>query len=123
MLKAKLKLSSAGLDTIRAEYAERDQRLEGSDLYSPLNPADVFIRQQRQRCVINLLRRYSFKVLTDKYILELGCGRGGVLHEFLGYGASPRRLHGTDLLQYRVKDAQVRMPHIPLTCADGQQLP
>jgi len=33
MLKAKLKLSSAGLDTIRAEYAERDQRLEGSDLY------------------------------------------------------------------------------------------
>jgi len=73
--------------------------------------------------VVNLLRRHSFNALTDKYILELGCGRGGVLHEFLGYGASPRRLHGTDLLQYRVKDTRVRMPHLPLTCADGQQLP
>jgi SAM-dependent methyltransferase len=61
--------------------------------------------------------------LRDKRILEVGCGNGRVLNEFLGYGAHPRRLHGVDLLEHRVHSARATMPHLPLICADGQHLP
>jgi SAM-dependent methyltransferase len=55
--------------------------------------------------------------------LELGCGEGGVLLEFLTFGAEHARLHGTELLHDRVRRARQRVPHVPLTCADGQSLP
>ena len=55
--------------------------------------------------------------------MELGCGEGGVLLEFLFLGALPSRVHGTDLLRERVHRGRTRLPHVPLTCADGQALP
>lgn len=79
--------------------------------------------QQRQRAALALLGRHGFNPMEKWRILELGCGRGGVLLEYLGYGATPGRLHGTDLLCDRVKEAHKRLPHLPLTCADGQHLP
>lgn len=114
---------SNDLTRLRQEYAEREHRLAGSDLYSAFNPANLFMIQQRQRVTLALLRRHGFWPLTDKSILELGCGRGGVLLEYLGYGASPEWLHGTDLLTDRLKDAHAKLPHLLLTNADGQSLP
>lgn len=111
------------LERLRAEYAEREHRLAGSDIYSPFNPANLFIIQQRQRAVLKLLRRHGFNSLGKRRILELGCGRGDVLVEYLGYGANPKHLHGTDLLLHRLNDAHTRLPHLSLTCADGQHLP
>ena len=114
---------AADLIRLRSEYAERERRLAGSDLYSPFNLANLFILQQRQRALLGLLRQCGVDSLEERRILELGCGRGGVLLEHLGYGAAPGRLHGTDLLADRLRDAHVRLPHLPLTCADGQNLP
>jgi len=114
---------SDDLNRLRAEYAQRRQRLAGSDLYSPFNIANLFAIQQRQRAVLNLLRQRGFNPLLGRSILELGCGRGGVLLEFLNYGASPESLHGIDLLPDRLKHAQQPLPHLPLACADGQHLP
>ena len=111
------------LDRLRAEYANRERRLAGSDLYTLFNPSNLFITQQRQRATLALLRCHGFGSLADKCILELGCGGGGVLLEYMGYGASPRWLHGTDLLPDRLKDAHAKLPHLLLTNADGQSLP
>ena len=113
----------ADLARLRVEYADREQRLAGSDLYSPFNPANLYIIQQRQRAVLRLLHGHGFNPLSEHAILEVGCGRGGVLLEFLNYGATPSRLHGTDLLLDRIRDAHARLPHFPLTNADGQCLP
>src|SRR5450759_1248747 len=117
------KEDNADLDRLRAEYADRARRLTNSDIYSPFNPAHLFALQQRQRAVLNTLRRHGYRTLEGKRILELGCGRGGVLHELLGFGASPELLHGTDLLPDRAADAHRLLPHIAITCADGQHLP
>jgi SAM-dependent methyltransferase len=111
------------LDRLRAEYAARERRLADSELYSPFNSAYLFTIQQRQRAVLGLLKKHELISLDSKRILELGCGRGGVLHEFLGFGASPGLLHGTELLPDRVAQAHDTLPNIPLTCADGQHLP
>jgi ubiquinone/menaquinone biosynthesis C-methylase UbiE len=79
--------------------------------------------QSRQRAVISLLNRHGFTHLTDHQVLEVGCGSGGVLLEYLSYGATPERLHGTDLIFGRVRGAQERLCCSLLTCADGQNLP
>jgi len=56
-------------------------------------------------------------------VLEIGCGTGGILLEFLSYGVIPQKLHGCDLLPDRLTEAHARLPHLPLICADAQNLP
>jgi SAM-dependent methyltransferase len=61
--------------------------------------------------------------LAHRRILEVGCGAGHVLLEFLAYGAHPVNLYGVDLLLDRIVQADARLPHLSLGCADGQNLP
>ena len=117
-------MSEAGnLVRLRAEYADRERRLAGSDIYSLFNPGHLFIVQQRQRAMLSLLRRQGFYPLAGRRILEVGCGTGQVLRELRSYGARPKDLHGAELLDWRVAEAHALSPNFPLTCADGQHLP
>lgn len=123
MLDTNADIPQHDLDRLRAEYADRERRLAGSDIYSLFNPAHLFMTQQRQRVTLKTLRRLGFYPLDQRSILEVGCGRGGVLLEYLSYGATPARIHGIDLLGDRVAEARARMPSLSLSCADGQHLP
>lgn len=114
---------SHDLDRLRAEYLCREQRFARQDTYTLFNPANLFIVQQRQRAVLALLRRESFYPLVRHRILEVGCGAGNVLRELLSFGAAPQYLYGVDLLDWRVAEAKALSPHLPLACADGQNLP
>ncbi len=114
---------NSDLERLRTEYADRERRFADSDRYSLSNPANLFLVQQRQRAVLAMLRRHGFHPLQGRRVLELGCGEGGVLLEFLLFGARPGRLHGTDLLCERVRRGRTRLPLVPLTCGDGQALP
>lgn len=114
---------SHDLDRLRTEYLRREQRLAGQDTYTLFNSANLFIIQQRQRAVLALLRREGFCPLARRRILEVGCGNGNVLREFLAFGADPQQLHGVDLLGWRVTEAKALSPHPLLVCADGQDLP
>lgn len=110
------------LSRLRKEYADRDSRLAGSDIYSPFNPANLFALQQRQRDVINMLRQNKFEFLANKKILEVGCGGGGVMAEFLSLGASPTQLFGVDLLFGWLGHAHQRLPSSIFANVDGQSL-
>lgn len=114
---------SPDLDRLRVEYEDRQRRLGASDIYSLFNQANLFTIQQRQRAVLKLLRRHGRYPLAEQSILELGCGHGGVLLEYLNYGAVPRRLYGTDLLPDRIAAAHQALPQVALSVADGQHLP
>jgi SAM-dependent methyltransferase len=65
----------------------------------------------------------AYTSLQGLHILEMGCGSGGVLLEYLTYAADPNTLFGLDLLPCRLQQAHQRLPHLPLSCADGQRLP
>lgn len=106
---------------LRGEYARR--RADQTDRYSTFNPAQLYMLHQRQRALTALLRRYGIYSLAEKRILEVGCGDGGVLIEYLAYGAALPALIGIDLLEDRLSDAQRRIPAFRLACADGQALP
>lgn len=106
------------LDRMRRVYAERAQTVQPGR-YSRFNPAFLFEMQRRERAVLDLLRpRYP---LSRQHILEIGCGDGRVLLEFLSFGA--RHVTGIDIIEQRVRLARSLLPRIPLLCADGQHLP
>ena len=111
------------LSRLRAEYADRERRFAGSDVYSPFNRANLFAVQGRQRAIQTALRQHGLTNLRQARILEMGCGDGGVLAEFLTFGASPENLFGIDLLPDRLRDAKHRLPGSPLVNADGSRLP
>ncbi len=111
------------LSRLRAEYADRARRLVGSDLYSPFNLPNLFATQQRTRQVLTALRQGGIFPLEGKRILEVGCGDGGVLFEYLTYGSQQVHLHGLDLLPERLVVARQLLPSAPLLVADGQHLP
>jgi ubiquinone/menaquinone biosynthesis C-methylase UbiE len=108
---------------MRIEYEDRALRLSGLDLYSWSNSAQLFAIQQRQRAVLYSLQRLGFTELANMRILEMGCGGGGVLAEFVCYGASPYNLYGLDLLPSRLKDAKCRLPGTHFVQADGSCIP
>src|SRR5574338_1642696 len=108
---------------LRKEYSDRDKRLAGSDIYSWLNPAHLFTMQQRQRDLLNVLKRHGVKDLSRRKLLEMGCGSGGVLKEFLLFGAPACSLHGVDLLGDSLAQAACDLPGSALARADGQALP
>ena len=114
---------SEELDRIRRAYAERERRFAGRDTYSLFNPGNLFIVQQRQRAVLSLLRQHGLYPLAGRRILEVGCGKGGVLLQFLSFGAEPACMHGIDLVAERLSEARCWLPHVGISCADGQWLP
>lgn len=104
-------------------YAGRAARLAGSDAYSLGNPAHLFAIQSRQRALLRLLRREGLWPLSGRDILEVGCGSGGVLLEWLSFGAEPERLRGADLLPDRLRETRRMLPHVAVAEADGGRLP
>jgi ubiquinone/menaquinone biosynthesis C-methylase UbiE len=111
---------SGDLDRLRREYARRSA--VSGERYSLANPAHLYTVQQRQRATIEMLRRHGIS-LTGKCILEVGCGHGEILYEYLGLCAGSGQLHGIDLIFDRVKKAHGWLSQLPFTCADGQLLP
>jgi SAM-dependent methyltransferase len=108
---------------IRGEYARRAQDIDQEALYSLFNPGALFLYTQRARHVLSLLHRHGIHSLRGRTILEVGCGGGRVLQEFLAYGADVARLHGADLIESRLHQARLTNSNLPLACADGQALP
>lgn len=111
------------LDRLRDEYADRKIRLAGKDLYSLFYSPYLFAIQKRQRDLLKALKQLGFHSLQGKRIMEVGCGGGGVLLEYLTLGVAPKDLFGIDILQDRLVEAHHKLPLSGISCADGQNLP
>ena len=94
-------------ERIRETYARRARRRHW---YSWFNAAYVFMAQERERAVLQALAENGMAHLADKRILDVGCGAGAWLQDFLKWGASPENLWGIDLLAERVEQARRLLP-------------
>lgn len=104
---------------IQAAYARR----KDSFFYSWFNPSYVFMMQERERCMLEALDRHGFSSLKTKQILEIGCGTGYWLREFMKWGAQPENLTGVDLISDRVTMARHLSPEsVKIDCGSAAAL-
>jgi ubiquinone/menaquinone biosynthesis C-methylase UbiE len=81
------------------------------------------IIQERERRLLALLSRYGCAPLNTKKILEVGCGSGYWLREFIKWGARPENITGIDLLDHRIAEARQLCPAaVDVRCGSAAQL-
>ncbi|HEY8489799.1 MAG TPA: class I SAM-dependent methyltransferase [Dehalococcoidia bacterium] len=110
------------IDRIRAAYARR-ARQGLDDRYSLTDPANLYLFQRRERLLLAMLRRHGLTPLRGRRILDVGCGTGEVLNDFVQYGAEPSLLAGIDLLEERIAAARRRNPGIAFAVGNAEELP
>ena len=115
-------IDEAGLEQarIRRAYA---RRISGPP-DATVAAAHVFHAQTRERAAIALLRRHRLLPLTRARILEVGCGTGAWLRDFVKWGADPRRVCGVDVRPGVLAEARRRCaPGVGLAQGNGMYLP
>lgn len=90
--------------------AHRFARRTNPERYSMLQPDVWHSVQERQREMLKLFLRLGHQDLGALSLLEVGCGAGGNLLEFLRLGFSPAQLQGIELLPDRFAQARERLP-------------
>jgi len=71
---------------------------------------NLFEKQERERRLLTLLKRHDLAPLHTKKILEVGCGTGSQLREFIKWGARPENITGIDLLVDHIAEARYVCP-------------
>lgn len=107
-------------DKIVEKYNERDKDCER---YSLFQPGNLYLLQPRERVLLKLLQQQGYYPLTSRWVLDIGCGFGGELRRWLGYGLSPNQAIGVDINPDRLRKAQRLGPNILFVFADGKSLP
>jgi ubiquinone/menaquinone biosynthesis C-methylase UbiE len=80
-------------DRIKSAY----QRTKPAGYYSFLDPGTLFLVQERERLLLKRLREHGRDSLAGAQVLEVGCGSGHWLREFIKWGASPSDITGAEL--------------------------
>lgn len=109
-------------DRIKLVYLKRDHTVK-DDHYSLFNSANLFEKQIREWKLLKVLKKEEFYNIRDKIILDLGCGIGQTLRDFIKYGARPENLCGIDLLPDRISEAKKISPNIDFRCTNAEDLP
>jgi SAM-dependent methyltransferase len=107
---------------IRDAYARQGPRWQQKQ-YRGWMPGTLFMAQEQERVMLDLLHRHGAFPLSDKRILDVGCGVGKTLLRFLQYGARPGNLFGVDLLEDGINVARELAPHLHFEVRDARQLP
>ena len=111
------------LERVAAEYARRETDTALVGRYSLFDEAALLHTHSLERALLSALKRHGCLPLTEKRILDVGCGGGMLLRRFIEYGAQPRNLAGVDLLPQRVRRARELHPAIDWQVASGHEIP
>lgn len=106
------------VENIIARYARRRR---SPDAHGVLTPALCMVRQEKQRALLRWISEFRIAPLSSKRLLEIGCGSGANLLEFLWLGFRPENMVGNDLLPERTHAARNLLP-FALKIFDGNAL-
>lgn len=108
---------------LKAVYGHYEERRWSQTKWSKANPGNQSIRRERDHQLLRVLRSTGFVPLTSRRLLDVGCGNGDGLAQFLEWGARPENLFGVDLLPDRIRQARAHHPEITFQEANGETLP
>ncbi len=100
------------------EYYSKKGR-DRNDILS--NSGVLFQTLAVQKSVVEALRCLGVK-RDGSRILDVGCGNGGILAQFLAFGFEPSSLYGIDIIQERIVEGRRRFPTINFACGDASQM-
>jgi len=107
------------IERIRKVYDRR----AGQASYSFAEPGYRLLVQERERTLLSALSKRNFSDLKNARILEVGCGTGAWLRDFIRWGARPENLWGVDLLPSRVVEGRRLSPaRVNLQCQNACHL-
>jgi SAM-dependent methyltransferase len=109
-------------ERLLADYARRDAEVP-REWYAAANPAHLFIRHGIERSMVGMLGRAGLLPLSERRVLDVGCGRGQWLADLETFGASRERLAGLDLVPERAAAAAERLPGADVRQGDASSLP
>jgi ubiquinone/menaquinone biosynthesis C-methylase UbiE len=73
-----------------------------------------------QKSIVEALR--TLPVERGWNVLDVGCGAGGSLVQFLSYGFTPNRLYGIDVDPERIRAGRERLPGVSFVCSDASSI-
>ena len=106
-------MNNGDSDSAREPEAVRDRYARRASThwhYDRLNPAALRPAQERERAVAGMLQAAGWREPSACCLLEVGCGTGGNLQEFLRFGFAPENLCGIELLHDRFTQARRVLP-------------
>lgn len=108
--------------SLRDRYRRRDQSGAGAT-YSVFDPAYLLALQQRDRILLEQLRKAGITSLGDLRILDAGCGSGQEMLRLIQWGATPGKLCGIELISDRLEAARRLHPSISIVQGNLASLP
>tara|TARA_B100001123_G_scaffold450026_1_gene618105 strand:+ start:3784 stop:4479 length:696 start_codon:yes stop_codon:yes gene_type:complete len=93
------------------EIIKRYERRAKQRLSYPIqHPGILLADQERERAMLSTLSEHFTGPWDNIRVLEIGCGGGGNLLNFIRYGFSPNLIVGNELIPSRVEAARKLLP-------------
>lgn len=112
------------LEKIERAYEKRERIPK--ERYSFFNPSVFIPWQERERVFLHFLNKNYFKKkdISELSLLEVGCGTGANILQFIRYGFTPEKITANELLPERVKTARMILPSsVTIVLGDASQVP
>ena len=108
-----------------AAVRQRYERRPADDArYGMLDRAALLMYHERQRAIATLFTQLGWTDLGRLRLVEVGCGSGANLLEFLRFGFAPENIQGIELLPARAQQAvRVLPPPVRVTVGDVARHP
>lgn len=87
------------------------------------SPAHVLAHHERYRETLRILAANGVRTLGETKILDVGCGDGSMLRQFVQWGAVAENLAGIDLQAEPVSHARRHNPQFDVRCDSAVALP
>lgn len=96
-------------EKIRENYQKRE-KMGSTSLYSMLNPACFMTVQEKERLFVKWMKWASIANPQNMSLLEIGCGTGTNILEFIRLGFDPDKMVANELLEARIERAKKTLP-------------
>lgn len=97
-------------ERVLQRYERRKLQCRNLD-YSPLDPAIYMASQERERAIIRWVISCGIAPVSEKRLIEIGCGGGGNLLTLLKLGFQPHNLVANELIAERAASAREVLPN------------